>query len=252
MRQIETGRSVMAYQHRNPEIDTIPLLLIHGAGIDHRNWDAVVSHLADKNLLLIDLPGHGASKTFGRESIEAYSEDVLALLDVLKIEQVILVGHSMGGAIAQWLALHHLERVEGLVLLATNAELDVNPALIEGLKNDYEGMCATIAKWSCHTPETREQIQDAMLKLSSEVTLADYLACDQFHLLEQAHKIQIPTLILNGTADRMTPIESARRLRDALPNAQLVELDGGSHQIPLEMPEQVVDAIRKWLIQLHP
>ncbi len=250
MMQIETRRGVMAYRHLNAQIDETPLLIIHGAGIDHHNWDAVCSYLTDRNLLLIDLLGHGASQTSGRDTIEGYVKDVLAFLDVLEIEQVMFVGHSMGGAIAQWLALHAPERVVSMVLVATNGELDVNPALIDGLRKNYMGMCATIAKWSCSDGVVREQIQEAMLKLPSEVTLNDYLACDQFHLLDQAHHIQIPTLILNGTADRMTPIECARRLRDALPNAQLIELDGGSHQIPLEMPEQVANEILRWFSQL--
>ena len=98
------------------------LLLIHGAGGSYLSWPADLRRLPGKDVLAIDLPGHGDSPGESSDSIGAYAEQVLDFLDQLKIDRVVLGGHSMGGAIAMQLCLDHPGRVAGLILIGSGAK----------------------------------------------------------------------------------------------------------------------------------
>ncbi len=94
--------------------ENIPIVFIHGAGGNHLVWGFQRRAVADiAHVIALDLPGHGRSDSPGRNTIDGYRDVVLGLLDALKIERAVIDGHSMGGAIAQTLALTNPERVAG-------------------------------------------------------------------------------------------------------------------------------------------
>src|SRR4051812_30248714 len=131
---LETANGSMWYaDHRNPTLHRPVTLVIHGAGGSHLDWPAEIRRMPELNAIIIDLPGHGKSTGAGRNSVGAYASDVLALLDALKLQKVILAGHSMGGGIALLLALQHPDRVLGLILVGTGAKLGVHPDLLSGM-----------------------------------------------------------------------------------------------------------------------
>ena len=110
--------------HRDPTLHRPVTLVIHGAGGTHLDWPAEIRRMPELNTIIVDLPGHGKSSRRGtQQHVGAYASDMLALLDALKLQQVIVAGHSMGGAIAQTLALQHPDRVLGLILICTGAKL---------------------------------------------------------------------------------------------------------------------------------
>jgi len=94
--------------------------------------------LQGANLYALDLPGHGRSAGEGRASVDAYAGSLQAFLEALALTRAILVGHSMGGAIVQLLALEDSSMVGGLILVGTGARLRVLPSLLDGLANDFE------------------------------------------------------------------------------------------------------------------
>ena len=122
-------------------------LFIHGAGGSHLSFPAALRQLPSISPILVDLPGHGRSPGAGRASIADYALDIVALLDALAIDSAIMLGHSMGGAVAQWLALEHAARVDALVLAGTGARLPVNPALIQGVIDDPGATISSIVRW---------------------------------------------------------------------------------------------------------
>src|SRR2546430_629337 len=91
-----------------------PPLLVPCSGGSHLDWPGSLRRIAGRRVLTIDLPGHGRSPLPGRQSVTAYAFDVIGLFDTLAIPAAVIVGHSLGGAIAQQLALFQPDRVAGL------------------------------------------------------------------------------------------------------------------------------------------
>lgn len=225
-----------------------PLLLIHGAGGTHLDWAATLRQL---NSLVPDLPGHGKSPGPGRTLIADYAADMHALLDALALSQAVLVGHSMGGAIALHLALTYPERVRGLVLIGTGAKLGVAPQIRDPLPDQPE-VVATLLRdwlWSSTTPDAvRQATYDLFMQVNPQVVLGDYAACQAFDLRDRLAEITAPTLVITGSEDRLTPPRYGEYLAEHLPQATLVSIAGGGHMMTLEQPQRVAAAVRNWLI----
>jgi pimeloyl-ACP methyl ester carboxylesterase len=227
-----------------------PLVLIHGAGGQHLNWPPQLRRLDRVPVYAPDLPGHGQSSGGGRQSIGAYVADILAFLDALGLKRAIVGGHSMGGAIAMQLALDHPERVDGLVLAATGARLRVNPDLLNRVLTDYDAVIDFIVE---HTfgPEANDELKYlARLELRRarpEVVHGDYLACDTFDVMDKISTIKVPTLILAGDKDQMTPVKYSAYLADQIAKADRVVLDPAGHMIMSEFPEQIAEIVGGWI-----
>ena len=113
----------------------VPLVLVHGAGGSADLWAPQLTGLADlARVVAVDLPGHGPRRGGGGQSIVAYADWLGEFLDALGDGPAVVVGHSMGGAIAQTVALARPERLAGLVLVATGARLRVMARLLELLR----------------------------------------------------------------------------------------------------------------------
>jgi pimeloyl-ACP methyl ester carboxylesterase len=189
----------------------------------------------------------------GRDSIRAYGEWLLAYLASISVDRAVLVGHSMGGAIAMDVALRCPARVSGLGLVATGARLPVAPAILNGLKEDSEAAVGLICQWA-FGPEAPEAIirlgQRQMLAADPEVLYRNFVACDTFDVLDQLPKISVPTLILSGTHDTMTPSKYAVQLRDRIGGAELHLIEGAGHMLMIEKPAAVSKALTAFLSRL--
>lgn len=232
-----------------------PVVLIHGAGGNHMLWPIAFHRLARRAVYALDLPGHGRSSGAGRQQIEEYAADVVGFLDALAVERAVLVGHSMGGAVAQVTALTAPQRVAALVLVATGARLRVAPAIIEGLSNNFEQTVAMIMQWAWGPgapPEMIEQGRQTMLKTGADVLLGDFLACDRFDLRQQIGQISAPTLVLTGSEDRMTPPRLGQALAEGIPGARFQLVEGAGHMLMLERPAETAQAVEAFLVDLPP
>jgi len=226
------------------------LMLIHGAGGNHLHWPAPLRRLPGTRVYAIDLPGHGRSSGPGRTAIEDYAADVVGFLDGVGLDRAILVGHSMGGAIAQTVALRYPERVAGLVLVGTGARLRVSPLLLDGILQNFQGVLELMADWAWGpgTPSERvERGRRMMARVDPQVLWGDFAACDRFDIRDQVGQIGVPTLIITGSEDRMTPPKFARWLEEQIPQARLVLVEGAGHMVMLEKPEGIAALVREWL-----
>ncbi|MBN1966516.1 MAG: alpha/beta fold hydrolase, partial [Anaerolineae bacterium] len=206
--------------------------------------------LPDATVFALDLPGRGRSAGPGLQTVAGYAGVLVAWLEALAIPQAVFVGHSMGGAIAQTLALDHADRVAGLVLIGTGARLRVHPDLLDGLLRApelvYDQMTAWM--WAESVPEAVRELGRARLgEVDPAVLRGDFLACDAFDERARVGGITAPTLVIGGTADRMMPLKFSQFLADQIVGAELVRVEGGGHMLPLEQPDVVAGAVADWL-----
>jgi pimeloyl-ACP methyl ester carboxylesterase len=230
------------------------LVLVHGAGGSADLWQPQLDGLADvARLVALDLPGHGPLRRRGGVSVPAYAEWLGGFLSALDAGPVVRVGHSMGGAIAQTLALARPDHLAGLVLIGTGARLRVLPRLVELLRErSVEGL-RLIRDLSFSVgarTESVEAVERVLRESTPLVTLGDYLACDRFDVRDQLREIRVPTLVLTGTEDRLTPLTRGRFLAATIPGARLVEVPAAGHFPQLEQPAPVNAAIREFLASL--
>ena len=242
------GRLWIADHRRQPARPAA--LFIHGAGGSHLSFPAALRRMPSISPILVDLPGHGSSPGAGRASIAEYALDIVALLDALAIDSAIMLGHSMGGAIAQWLALEHAARVDALMLAGTGARLSVNPALTTGIIDDPDVTINSLVRWmwAKQAPEDlKQQSADIMLATAPSAIQADFMACDSFDASRRLAEIAVPALILAGDSDKMTPLSLSRELARGIAGSELAVIPNAGHMMLMEQPDHSAGIIAAWL-----
>ncbi|MBL8062869.1 MAG: alpha/beta hydrolase [Anaerolineales bacterium] len=234
-----------------------PLILIHGAGGSLLSWHPYQRHLQGQTVYTLDLPGHGGSIGPGRTSIDEYADDVCRFMDITGVKSATVAGHSMGSAVALMLALKHPERVSALALVGGGAKLRVGPSILEAANNPatFESAVDMINTYSFHpdTPkEWLERSKQNMMQIDPAVLQGDFLACNQFDVIEQLPRLVHPTLILCGSMDVMTPPKFSRYLKDTLINSELHILKDAGHMVMLEQPDMVAGLLKQFMDTLPP
>ena len=232
----------------NPDLPAI--ILVHGAGSSHLGWPSELRRLPDYTVYGLDLPGHGRSRLPGCDNIVDYANDLAAFMDGLQLKQAVVIGHSMGGAIAQTTALQRPDLVAGLVLIGTGARLPVSEAILDQALTDFGATLAFVNKYARARGTAVpliEEIYKLMNAAGSETLHGDYVACNGFDMRDRLSEITAPTLVLAGTIDMMTPYKFGQFLVEHMPNAQLTTIEGGGHMMMLEQPGNVATAVTAFL-----
>lgn len=238
------------YTHQPGPAGRPALLLIHGAGGRHLDWPAKLRYLPETTVYALDLPGHAGSAGPGRDSIEAYADEVAAFIEAMGLARVVLVGHSMGGAIALTLALRQMPPVVGLVLVGTSARLRVGEIILDNILSDFSQALELIFKFAWSDQARPVQVALAkrlMREIGPEVVYGDFLACHHFDARERLGEIALPSLVLSGAADRMTPAKFGQALAAGIPGARSVVIDRVGHFLMQEAPERVAGEIERFL-----
>ena len=230
------------------------VFFIHGAGGGQHTWSYQKGYFEKEfNPIMIELPGHGESKGEGEEEIVKYAEHVKAFLEALGLRKAFLVGHSMGGAIVQTLALARSEMIKGIVLAGTGAKLKVLPMILNGIKDDFEG---TVRKMNQFTfspkvsPMLIERGIAEMLQSQPEVLYRDFLACDRFDLMNEIEKIDSPALILCGEDDQLTPAKYSQFLHSRIKGSKIEILPDAGHMLMMEVPQAFNEKIKGFIKEL--
>jgi pimeloyl-ACP methyl ester carboxylesterase len=214
------------------------VLFIHGAGGGQYTWSYQKGFFEKRfNPIIIELPGHGASVGEGAEEIGGYAEYVYSFLKALGLSKVFLVGHSMGGAIVQTLALTHPEMIKGIVLVGTGVRLRVFPMILDGIKNDFGETVRKITQFAYSRRALADLIEKGvseLLRCRPEVLYGDFLACDRFDIMNDVGKINLPTLILCGDEDELTPVKYSEFLQSRIKGSKLEILPHAGHMVMME------------------
>ena len=252
MPYVETREQKLFYTSAKGPDGGPDLVLIHGAGGSRLHWPAQLRRMEGATVYSLDLPGHGRSQGPGRETIEGYASSVVDFLGRVGIVSPAVAGHSMGGAVAQQLALAEPARVAALVLVGTGAKLRVAPAILEGMRKDFDGAVELITDyaWSPSTdPKLKAMGRKALKETGAGVLYGDFQACDRFDVTGRVDEITVPTLVVVGSEDRLTPVKYSRFLAERIPGADLVVVDGAGHMVMLEQPHEVGDVVRRFVMQ---
>jgi pimeloyl-ACP methyl ester carboxylesterase len=244
------------FAHGADDLTRPPIVLIHGAGGHHLYWPPQVRRLPGERIYAIDLPGHGRSGGVGHHTIQDYASDIFNFLDSLKLNWAVLVGHSMGGAIALHAAIHFPDRVLALGLLGSAARLPVSPELLH-VASDPSKAEETVHMLieNSFAAETGARLKELagqrMLQARSAVLYGDLLACDTFDATADVWRISLPTLILFGAEDHMASVGRARALKRQIKDARLEILPAAGHMLMLEQPERTATILDGFLKSLH-
>jgi pimeloyl-ACP methyl ester carboxylesterase len=231
-----------------------PLVFVHGAGLSATIWQYQLKFFSDARA--VDLPGHGSSDTDPLDTISDYASWLGNKIRAAGPEPVTLVGHSMGSLIALETAARNADMVAGLVLIATAAEMPVDPDLLEAAHNRDTTAAAMIIKWSLPRHSGYGRPKDWVIRMSSDFMAAaesgilatDLAACDHYRdTVAMAGRVRCPTLLILGEKDTMTRPSAAQPIATALTDARIVMVEKAGHMLPLETPDGVNEAISLFL-----
>ena len=231
------------------------MILIHGVGGNHLSWPPQIRRMDDERVYALDLSGHGKSEGLGKHSIEAYADDVIAFMQELNIRAAVVVGISMGSAIALTLALKYPKKTLGLGLLGAGAKLRVAPSILEtaGNQNTFES-AVDIINANCFSANAAQNLlqlsKQQLMETRPPVLLGDFLACNEFDVTDPLEKIKIPTMIVCGAEDKMTPIKYSEFLHSKIVNSQLHVVENAGHLVMAEQPDIVADLLKHFLDDL--
>ncbi|MET8452070.1 alpha/beta fold hydrolase [Streptomyces sp. NPDC005209] len=255
MPQLEVDGAVLTYDDEGPrDGDGAPLVFIHGWTANRHRWDHQVAHFAERRRVIrLDLRGHGESSGAGVRTIAALAEDVLALLDHLKVERFVLIGHSMGGMISQTIALAHPERVERMVLVNSISRMTYSRGrgLLLGASAlvPFKLFVAANIQRAFAPGYPREQIREyvrASADTPREVVMTLYGAMRAFDVLDRVGEIRTPTLLVHGYHDIQLPVHQMLRMAKAYPDAVVRIIDAG-HELPVEKPAELTSAVERFV-----
>lgn len=236
------------------------IVFVHGAALDHTVWLLQSRYFAHhgRNVLAVDLPGHGGSDGPLIPTIEGMADWALSVLDALDVERAILVGHSMGSLVTLEAAARGPGRVSRLALLGSAVPMAVADPLLDAARENRHAGFDMINIWG-HSPAAQLGgsetpglwMTGAAIRLLErahpDVLFTDLNACREYgEGLESAARITCPTLVLAGRADVMTPIGVAGNLVDAIPDARMKLLDCG-HLLMSEKPNEVLDELVEFI-----
>ncbi len=240
-----------------------PVLFLHGFPTSSYLWNDVVRLMpAGHRLIVLDQLGYGRSDhpDGAAVSVAAHAQRALAVLDALQVSRVGLVGHDLGGAVAQWIAVHAPDRVTHLALISS-VGFDAWPRWRTRAARALLGVArrlpapllageayASLLRGFADRDEGRHAL-DHFLRPFAQNGGRDALLA---HLLAQRPDetntlalgtVRAPAAIVHGERDPFVPVALSRRLQSAIPGATLDVIGGGSHFLPLDAPDRVAAAV---------
>jgi pimeloyl-ACP methyl ester carboxylesterase len=259
MQTVNVNGIQLAYERRGRGT---PLVLVHGFPLDHHLWDEVVPLLEDTfDVILPDLRGFGDSTMVDSSySMDDLASDIAGLLDQLGIQKSAIAGHSMGGYVALAFARLYPDRVSGLGLVSSQVLAD-SPERKEGRYKSAADVSANGIGSVVDTMTPKftadEKLQSYARRSMERQPAAAYIGAlkamaeraDSSSLLSSLREPQrgafdFPVVVVHGDSDLLIPIDRAREVKAALPQAHLVEIPGAGHMPMMEAKEKTAEALK--------
>ncbi|WP_068674824.1 alpha/beta fold hydrolase [Oceanobacillus sp. Castelsardo] len=226
--------------------ENVKFLFIHGAGGTKNKWRKISEDIRNESII-IDLPNR-------LELSQDYStiEDFAMILDSELNNDVIVVGHSMGGLIGLELAIRS-ELVKGIVLVNSHFQLPVDANVLQKLKDGNFPIGLFHASYSRDVDKQllEEEMRDRK-KVLIETTYFDFVACNQYSRGEEIiSNLDIPVLAILGDQDRLLPRNTVEELKDRNPNIQINVLKNAGHHVMLETPNAFMESLKLFKVSIQ-
>ena len=234
------------------------VVFLHGAGLDHSVWALLARSFAHHGfgVLAPDFPGHGRSPGAPLSSVAALADWTVALIAAAGAPAARLVGHSMGSLVAVETAARYPDKVTALGLIATAAPMRVSDELLNAAKANEHAAIDMISIWGhgYHAALGGSLAPGLWMLGGGErllerarpgVIFADLSACNDYpDALAAAAKVAVPSIVIQGTRDLMTPAKSGRAIAAVMPNCRVAMIEGAGHMLMSERPDEVLAALR--------
>ena len=248
LRGIDTVDAILSLSGIRRDIDLgMKLVFLHGAGCSSLSFYYQLRHF--RNAKAIDLPGHPDGTPC--DSVDGYLEWVRGFIRARRYKNVILCGHSMGGAIAMSYALKYPEELRGLILLGTGARLRVHPHYLDRCRqpgeNNAPWLEGHLEYYEAVQAEVYPVLRQRAAEVGPEVELNDLEACDKFDIMNCVRDIKLPTRIICGSNDVMTPVKYSEYLTSSIEGASQAIIPGGTHFVHMEKYQKVNEEIEDFL-----
>jgi pimeloyl-ACP methyl ester carboxylesterase len=229
------------------------IILVHGSGACGDIWRYQTDHFSNSHA--VNLPGHPHGEALS--SVEECTDWLKKYIEARGYEDVILGGHSLGGAITLMYALRYPQELKGIIVISSGARLRVHPVILASCREATDG---NLQKWyqmieEMHRLTPDDYKQDMIEKqkaIGPAVMLNDFLACDKFDIMDRVQQIQLPALIVCGELDVMTPVKYSDYLATRISNSKLVIIPQATHLALAEKPNEVNEAMENFVSGISP
>lgn len=252
--------ATLSYKVSGPDAADAPVVVLLGSlGSNRSMWDSQVRDLSrDHRVVAVDHRGHGGSEVIpGPCTIADLAGDVLFLFDSLGVGSVHVAGLSLGGAVAQWLAVHKSSRIRSAALLCTAAKFGEPSGWTERAAAVRAGGTeavadAVVARWitparAAEDPSLVAGLREMVVATSAEGYAAACDALSGWDGRADLARITCPTLVVAGDEDPSTPPEVLREIAVGVPGSEFVTLSPAAHVPTVEIPDRVSDVLRAHL-----
>lgn len=244
MHTLALPTTTLAYDDLGPAGREPALLFVHGHPFDRSMWRGQLARFASRRVIAPDLRGYGAS-TGTVTAWADLADDLVDLMDALRVPRAVVVGLSMGGQIALDLVVRHPDRVAGLLLADTSATAEPDRpgrlAAADRLRREGMDPYAVENLYRMVRPGAAAAAAAHVLAMMrgadpTGAAAAQRARADRPDQLAALARIAVPTTVVVGADDHFTPVADARTIADGIPGATLVVIDGAAHMPNLEQP----------------
>lgn len=220
-------------------------LFIHGSGCNTKLFHMITKKMQYQSII-IDLPGHGKSEGVPCSSIYEYGEVVENFIKEIcdKFNEIIVVGHSMGGCISLLMGLANIPSVKGIVVLNSGAQVQMNSKFLEKLKNNKLDMIYLLK--ACGNFNNLNLYKTLAKAEKNNVMINDLLTSTTFNVKDRVKDINIPTLIVAGDKDELIPKEAIAFLKDNIKGSELKVLKNTGHLSPAIKSTEVAELLTEF------
>ena len=227
------------------------LVFLHGSGGPKNSWYYQSEYFADSDAL--SLPGHSEGQLL--PTVEEHVEWLKDYIANRGYQDIVLVGHSLGGAIALMYALKHPQELKGIIVMSSGAKLRVHPKIIAYFERAVDApdkwAKSQAALYDKVNPEIKDILLAEAVEMGPRVQLNDFHCVDKFDIMDQIGEIKLPALVMCGSEDQQTPEKYTQFLADNMAGAKATIIEGGTHLAAVEKPQEVIRAIEAFLNSLQ-
>ncbi len=250
-REIKVGGAPASYITGGIEPGRKNIVFVHSAASMGKIWEREVSYFSEwYNTIAPDLPGRGGTGGDGKTDVFDYADFIKEVMTELDFFPAVIVGLSLGGAVAQAVALSYPDYVDGLVLSGTGAKMPVSPQIFEVIRDDYDKYLE-LAGSVAYGPGTPEEVvlrnREIFKSVRPEVASCDYEACNTFDSRGRISEIDVPTLILCGESDFLMPPKFSVYLNQNIQDSRLEMFPGVGHIVMSEAEERFREVVLEFI-----